>query len=172
MDVDENWKPIPGYVGFYEASDLGRIRSTTRDVICFGGTRKIQSKVLKPVLDADGYGVVSISLGGQQKTRPVHRLVALTFLGPLPEGQQTRHLNGDKADCSSQNLAYGSPVENWQDRKAHGNGIDGLKNPNAKLTAAEVNEIVSLKGQASYAAIGRLFGISDSHTRKIIRSFA
>jgi len=49
-----------------------------------------------------------------------HRLVALAFLGPRPEGAVVRHLDGDPLRPHAENLAYGTKSENLVDQVAHG----------------------------------------------------
>ncbi len=46
----------------------------------------------------------------------VCRLVVLAFVGPLPAGLVTRHLNDIKTDSRLENLAYGTHAENRADR--------------------------------------------------------
>ena len=41
-----------------------------------------------------------------------HALMALTWIGPRPEGMEIDHLNGDRCDCSADNLQYVTPAEN------------------------------------------------------------
>ena len=41
-----------------------------------------------------------------------HTLMALTWIGPRPEGMEIDHLNGDRCDCSADNLEYVTPAEN------------------------------------------------------------
>lgn len=38
----EKWKDIPGYEGFYQASNLGRIRSLDRIVPCGNRSKKLR----------------------------------------------------------------------------------------------------------------------------------
>lgn len=56
----------------------------------------------------DGYLVVSIR--GRQYL--VHRLVAETFIGPIPEGHEIDHINRDRSDNSADNLRIVSHREN------------------------------------------------------------
>ena len=39
-------------------------------------------------------------------------LMALTWIGPRPEGYEVDHLNGDMLDWSTDNLEYVTPTEN------------------------------------------------------------
>ena len=41
-----------------------------------------------------------------------HTLMALTWIGPRPEGYEIDHLNGCKLDWSVENLEYVTPAEN------------------------------------------------------------
>lgn len=41
-----------------------------------------------------------------------HTLIALTWIGPRPQGYEIDHLNGDRCDCSADNLQYVTPAEN------------------------------------------------------------
>lgn len=102
---DEVWKAIPGHRG-YQASSLGRVRSvprTLRDGRTAGGV------VLTPTPDRDGYLRVQL---GRRKVG-VHVAVQLAFAGP-PE---VRHLDGDHENNRPENLAWGSRVENEQDKR-------------------------------------------------------
>lgn len=104
----ETWAPIPGYGGRWEASTEGQVRSIPR--------RRTKGGVLKQYVNKRGY--LALTLG--RETHEVHRLIALTFVGPRPEGQEVRHVNGDPLNCRSSNLAYGTRSENALDKRAHG----------------------------------------------------
>ena len=110
----ERWIPIPGHLG-YEVSDQGRVRSVDRIVPHPNGDLTLQGKVLKPVAGKRGYLAVTV---GRPVT--VHSLVTLAFLGPRPEGQEVRHLNGQRHDNRLENLEYGTKDENMQDMVEHG----------------------------------------------------
>ena len=54
--TDEIWKPISGYEGVYEVSNLGRVRSCDRIVVCNDGRKyKRKGKVLHQSYDANKY---------------------------------------------------------------------------------------------------------------------
>ena len=46
-----------------------------------------------------------------------HTLIALTWIGPRPEGMEIDHLNGDRCDYSADNLQYVTPAENCKRAK-------------------------------------------------------
>lgn len=113
----ERWTAVPGYEGYYEVSDQGRVRSyRTRP----RSSQKVttQPRLLKLVNGT----YLSVVLCGDEgrRTWTVHRLVALAFLGPCPDGMETRHLNGDAHDCRLSNLTYGTHLENVRDTERHG----------------------------------------------------
>lgn len=92
----------------YEISSYGRVHSL------------LTNRILRPGL-SHGYEVVNLThLNGQPRTFRVHRLVGEAFLGPMPDGLQTRHLNGVRRDNRVENLRYGTPSENAQDSVRHG----------------------------------------------------
>lgn len=82
-DIEEElWKDIPGYVGLYQVSTLGNVRSLTHtnsDGRCFKGKR------LKPILQKTGYVRVHLSKYNQRELPFIHRLVAEAFI-PNPNG--------------------------------------------------------------------------------------
>lgn len=86
--MEEVWKSIPEFEGYYEASSLGRIRSL--DVIQTapkGGKWVKKGRILKPrVINDFGHLGVKLSVNGVKYDRTVHYLVATAFHGERPEG--------------------------------------------------------------------------------------
>lgn len=72
--MQEVWKPVVGYEGLYEVSNLGRVKSLPRN-----GTIK-EERVLIP--NDNGYGYLKLTLSKKNViTKYVHILVAESFLG-------------------------------------------------------------------------------------------
>lgn len=74
----EHWKAIPGYEGFYEVSDLGRIRSIDRFIYnrwSGKNDRSVKGKIRKTEEAHDGYRRVRLLRNGKTKKYFVHRLV-------------------------------------------------------------------------------------------------
>ena len=105
----EVWKDIPGYEGYYQASNMGRVRSVSRRRM--DGLWKT-GRVLKPDRLKDGYEQVALKVNKHTDYEKVHRLVALTFIAN-PEGKpQVNHKNGIKHDNMVENLEWMTCSEN------------------------------------------------------------
>jgi hypothetical protein len=92
---------------------------------------------LKPRLAGKGYHSVTLGVGNN---RYVHRLVWAAWNGPVPEGAQVRHLDGNKVNNALDNLAVGTQGDNELDKERHGTRAAGERHGAAKLTADHVLE--------------------------------
>ena len=116
-DLDgEEWRPIDGYEGAYEVSNLGRVKSVGRIVKRASSSMRIQGRILKPVINEHGYEVVHMRKGGKVYGYLVHRLVAAAFLpqDPDPDRWIVDHIDGIKTHNYVSNLRYCSYKENHQ----------------------------------------------------------
>ncbi len=161
----EIWKAIEGYEGRYEVSNEGRVRTLSYK----GGPRVV---VMNATLDSWGYPTVT--LASPRATFNVHRLVALAFLGPRPERLEINHIDSDKMNAAVTNLEYVTGTQNQRHAFAAGTKSHyGEKNPFAKLTGAEVQQIRDL-----YAAgfgtveLAQMYSIHRTTVRRIVRRFA
>lgn len=110
--MTENWKPIAGFEGFYEVSDLGRVRSCARTVVRVGGNPfAVSGRIMLGTVTGHGYAAVSLRRPGQpQAKKYVHRLVASAFVEG--SGEEVNHKDGDKLHNLPANLEWCSHVEN------------------------------------------------------------
>jgi hypothetical protein len=119
--MNESWLPVPEWVGYYEVSDQGRVRSLSRSVTePSGRTQHHVGRVLRPGTGDQGYSVVVLCGDGVKKSQAVHVLVLTAFVGPRPSGLVTRHGNGVKSDNRAVNLRWGTRTENAYDAVRHG----------------------------------------------------
>jgi hypothetical protein len=139
------WKPIPNYEGFYEASTDGRIRSIRRlsRVNCkHDSLRWMGGDELKKMISRHGYEIVSLSKNGIVKNHQVHKLVLTSYAGPRPfPDAQCRHLDGIRHNNQLHNLLWGTSLENAQDKIRHGSALIGHRHHMAKLTNQQAIEI-------------------------------
>jgi hypothetical protein len=104
----EIWKDVPGFVGQYQVSNEGRVKSFRR--------RK-EGILLAPGRMTGGH--MSVALG-RGNSRCVHELVLLAFVAPRQPGQECLHGNGNPADNRLENIRWGTRSENLRDKTLHG----------------------------------------------------
>lgn len=146
--MQEIWRPAPGYEGFYEVSNLGRVKRPAQHRKKSNGINQFYpDRVLKPHL-VNGYHYVGLRLDSSKKDfKQVHRLVAIAFI-PNPENKpQVNHVNGDKTDNRVENLQWMTEQENIAHSVENGLRPLGEKNPSAVLTEAQVLEIRATYGK-------------------------
>lgn len=113
MEEKEIWKPIKGYEGMYEVSNLGRVKSLSR-LSRQGreyGIHKLKGRILKDYI-AVGYHQIRLFKEGKGKHFLVHRLVYEAFKGEIPEGFEVNHLDECKDNNSINNLNLLTHIEN------------------------------------------------------------
>lgn len=161
--VDGEWRPVVGYEGFYEVSDLGHVRRVARSKGTWPG------RVLKRTPNNHGYPRVTLFKRGAGKTALVHRLVLEAFVGPCPEGLEARHLDGDPLNSGLENLVWGTSAENEQDKLAHGTSNHGERCGTSKLTETQVLEIHSLASaeELTQFEIAAAYGIAQQTVSEI-----
>lgn len=118
----EDWRPIPGWEGYYEVSNFGRVRSVDRWVDYTDGRRRfIEGQIRRPKPNAKGgHLLVGLNRDNHKTMRCVHALVMFAFVGPRPEGMGVCHNNGDPTDNRLPNLRYDTKSANMQDSVLHG----------------------------------------------------
>ena len=161
----EEWLPVIGFSG-YEISNQGRVKSLTRRNLS-GAIRR--GRILKQDVTQAGYCMVRPARDGYKHARLVHRLVLEAFVGKCTESFQTRHLNGKRKDNNLSNLRWGSIQENKADQKRHGTGIQGSRNPKAKLVKADIERVFDLRRvRLSQQTIGDWLGFNQTHVSTIL----
>jgi hypothetical protein len=137
--------------------------------------RNVQTgRVLKPWLA--GYGYWYVQLGAKGIKTGIHRLVALTFLGPPPTAlHEVAHNDGDRNNNAVANLRWVTHAENVADSFRHGTArvpvFAGQHHPRATLTDSEAREIrrrhTGRRGEQ--IRLAREFGVSRYVIHHIVR---
>lgn len=168
--MSETWKPIPGFEGHYDASDLGRIKILPRTIVAGGPrpcTKAISGRVLKPSF-SNGYLSYVLWKEHVQTTIRGHHAVAYAFLGPRPTGAYVCHKDGDRTNNCLANLYYGSPADNMADARRHGTLAVGEAAGSSRLSEAQVQALLRAASNAPQSDLARQFGISQAQVSRIV----
>ena len=115
-DVLEEWRQVSGYEGYYEVSNLGRVRSIARTVLRNGKVEhSIPEKVLKPRCVTKGkYLAVSLCKNHRVRNFMIHSLVAQEFLGYVSDRKYAvvNHIDNNSHNNRLGNLEIVSNREN------------------------------------------------------------
>lgn len=172
--VEEVWKDIPGYEGYYQVSNLGFVRSLDREMVInhpIGGLRTVfkEGKLLKNKLNNHGKIMVSLSKQNQVKEVQVHRLVLLAFIGEPSDGRECCHKNDNQTDNRLENLYWGTRMENIADKYRNGKQLMGSEVITHKLKECEVWLIKKLLETKKYSDvfISKMFRVDITTIQKI-----
>lgn len=166
--MNELWKPIPGYEGIYEASNLGRIRTAPGKTTANArySVRVWKSRVLKPKRELCKKRQdlrVSLWKDGTVTYHLVSRLVAAAWIGPPEPSMTVNHINGIWLDNSAENLEWVSLSENI--RKGFESGLyDATCRPVTLI--AESGDALLFRSQR---LASQYLGRSDSYIHGKIR---
>jgi len=151
----EIWKDIPSYRGYYQASNMGNIRSCDRFT---SPKRRWHGRVLKPYINkSNGYCYVSLSMKGKREGKRVHVLVMSAF-NPrkkkkgYDKNYTINHIDGIKTNNCINNLEWCTQSDNQ--RKAYKLGLNPIVNKR-KVVCLDNGEIFESLSDAVRFAGGR-----------------
>lgn len=156
--LDEIWKDIKDYVGIYQVSNWGNVRSLdrwikNRDSDLFRKGRPMKSHSIK-----GGYKLIMLQNMGK-KSFLVHKLVLEAFVGPCPDGMECRHFpDRNPANNRLENLSWGTHLENMGDQDIHGSRCVGSARYCAKLTESDIPVIRQklADGEGVFGTVARI----------------
>ena len=154
---NETWRPVVGYEGLYEVSDMGNVRSLPRL-----GTHTTKPTLISPHLRC-GYFHVTLWKNNRQKDFTVHRLVALAFIPNTDNLPCINHKDEVKQNNKAENLEWCTIKYNYN----YSNISQRSKEVNGSRTIAYrgdeiVGEFLSMREAA------KAFGISYSTVRNSV----
>lgn len=167
----EVWRPVKGYEGIYEVSDLARVRSLDHYVEynTKAGNhfkRFFKGKILVPKKDQkDQYLFVALSVNRKIKAARIHRLVAEAFI-PNPDNLPCiNHKDENKQNNLPSNLEWCTVLYN----NRYGTTRERL----SRLHSRRIEQL-TLDGQHiayfdSARQASKMLGIHESHIRCVVR---
>ncbi len=164
----EIWKEVPETNGIYFVSDFGNIKRVK------SSSGKDIEKYPKCGIYTDGYKSIWLHINGKFSYKKLHQLVALSFLGPRPEGLVVNHMDCDKLNNKPSNLEYVTRAENVAHavRNHRFPSKKGQTNPNARLSdrQTEVIRRVWKEKKVSQNELAIITGISRHQIGLIVRN--
>lgn len=107
--MEELWKPIEGYEGLYEVSNLGRVKS----LIGWNGHKYVKRDKIMSITSCENhYDALSLHKDGKQYHVELHRVVAETWVPNPHNYPQVMHLDENKHNNRADNLRWGTAKEN------------------------------------------------------------
>lgn len=170
--MQEIWKPIAGYEGLYEVSNLGQVRSLDRIVKYSNGKDRLTKGRTLHFSLPHGYQQVTLCNGESHRPFKVHRLVALAFCN-RPDGcDVVNHIDGVKTNNAASNLEWTTYKANTH--HARDNGLldppRGERSGSAKLNQSDVEEIKRLSESGiSQSELAKRYQVNQSHISRMVR---
>lgn len=148
--LNEIWKPVVGFEGLYEVSNLGNVKGVKRQGSSGG--------ILSPAVRKDGYLHVNLRKNGNAGMFLVHRLVAEAFIPNREFKEQVNHIDGKRSNNLAENLEWTTRSENCL--HAH----DVLEKNTRRVVCVETGIVYpSIRNAA------RCVGVEDSDISRICR---
>lgn len=161
----KTWKTIPGFPDYQVSKVSGMVRRSRLRVGSPCGTSYL-GKLLRTRLDRYGYNVVALTnKDGKACSCTIHKLVALTWLGPRPKGTTVNHKDTDKLNNRWTNLEYITSRCN-----THHAIENGLRGQQTCLTKEIVRRALTLvvKHKKTIAEVARRYGASERTIHDVV----
>lgn len=171
-EEQEIWKDIEGYIGYYQVSNLGRVRSLSRTITTHykdgrgDVTVHRKGRIMKLTPNGEGYLVVQLSKKDIRERFGVHRLVALTFIrnSNPKKFYMVNHIDGNPLNNNVLNLEWTDNRGNQIHAIETGlNKYVGTNSHWSKLTEEQVKfirENYEYRGKYNFCTLGKMFGVS------------
>lgn len=145
---NEIWKPVKGFEGLYEVSNLGEVKTVERTILRKSALGKfseylVKSAIKKPYQNKSGYVTIAIIKENKTITTYLHRIIAEAFVERISETDiVVNHINGIKNDNRIENLEWVTSSTN----NVH--ALDtGLRSTRKSMTKEFINSVLELREQ-------------------------
>jgi len=178
--MQEEWRDVVGYEGFYQVSNLGRIKSLQRTRKGRHGVCNKSERILALAAgNRKGSYLMFSAIGsnGNKKTVAAHRLVAKAFIANPDNKPCVNHIDHNRLNNCVENLEWVTAKENAQHALLNGrlemSMHRGEDNNQSKLTTAQVKEIrkryVRYSKENNCTSLAKEFGVSHVTIHNIIK---
>lgn len=167
--MEEIWKDIAGYEGYYQISNLGHVKALER---VDSNQRKHKEHILHDIGNAKGYYHVHLSKGNKAKWFLVHRLVAEAFLDKKDGCDIVNHLDNNPQNNNVCNLEWTTYKGNMQWAAKQGRMKGNDANLQKAVETLKVSVIATDRDGYEYyfrsqADAARELGLTDSMRKHI-----
>lgn len=172
--MEEIWKDIDGYEGFYQVSNLGRVRSLDRLVTGCGrkGLQKAKGQIMKLQARKAGHLDVLLKKNGVEERCWVHRLVANAFIPNPTSLPIVNHIDSNPKNNEISNLEWCTQKHNVNHCVKEGrfNPRTGETSPFNKLKTEEVIEMRErfASSKVTYRQLAKDYKVCEGHVKNII----
>lgn len=152
--MTEIWKDIEGFEGFYQVSNIGRIKSIAVRRSLHGKIHIInREKIMSPYDNGNGYYMVCLRNNGKRTPVAVHRLVAKAFLEEDPDRNVVNHIDHDTHNNNVENLEWVTTKENvnWS--------VDSMRKPKGTSRKSNTGEKYIHKRKNHYRVHFKKFNV-------------
>lgn len=153
---NEIWKDISEFAGYYQISNMGRVKRIADYSNQNKSWKLKEPKILKPRLHNNGYLRVMLSVNGKHYDRYIHRLEAIEFLDNPNNYGEINHIDGDKTNNNLGNIEWCN--RSYNNKHAYQNGLRvvkgcyGNKKKVAQVSLVE-NSIINIFNSIKEAAL-------------------
>lgn len=149
----EHWNHIKGYVGLYQVSDKGRVKSFPRKF-----THK-EEVIILPNISDRGYALVTLCKNGKTKHFQVHRLVAEAFIDNPDNKPQVNHIDGNPLNNCKENLEWVTAQENIRHKYDVLKYISPTRKAIRCVETGKIYESISAAADENSLSIGSLSSV-------------
>lgn len=123
----EHWRDVDGFVGLYQVSDWGQVRTGNLRILKQSGSTPVTVMLTDELM--------------KQRRRAVGQLVARAFIGPSPPGSRNGHIyrqDGDPYNNKATNLS-------WTPGDAASFGHHARRHPAARRNIVSIGRFTGLE---------------------------
>lgn len=117
------YRAVPGFLGYRVGSD-GSVWSCRKPGSARNSELRDKWKPMSPgitkTITKPGYRFVVMWINGTKTLKYIAPMVLELFVGPAPDSQEVRHMNGISVDDRLDNLCWGTRSQNILDKRRHG----------------------------------------------------